>query len=184
LWEKAIHKELVLLKEASTWNLVDLPTNTNIVGSKWVFRTKKDAAGNVVQYKARLAAQSFSQVLGVDYFDMFAPVAKLASICTTLAEATSHDWEIHQINIKGAYLNGELTPDEKLYMQQPPGYPAPNSSGKVCGLVKTLYSLKQSSHHWYQKLVKIMLDKLVFTLNAMSIRLYSSSSMVNMAPLS
>jgi hypothetical protein len=66
LWEKAIHKELALLKEAGTWSLVNPPTNANIVGSKWVFRTKKDAAGNVVQYKARLIAQGFSQVPGVN----------------------------------------------------------------------------------------------------------------------
>jgi hypothetical protein len=116
LWEKAIHKELALLKEAGTWSLADPPTNTNIVGSIWVFHAKKDTAGNVVCYKARLIAQGFSQVPGVDYFDMFAPVAKLASIRTTLAEATSHDWEIHQIDIKGADLNGQLTPNEKIYM--------------------------------------------------------------------
>lgn len=163
LWEKAIHEELALLKEAGTWRLVDPPTDANIVGSKWVFRAKKDAAGNVVRYKARLVAQGFSQVPGVDYFDTFAPVAKLASIRTTLAEAAALDWDIHQIDIKGAYLNGELTDDEKIYMRQPPGYHAPDSSGKVCGLVKTLYGLKQSGRRWYQKLVDIMVDKMGFS---------------------
>jgi hypothetical protein len=157
LWEKAIHEELAFLKEAGTWNLVDPPTDANIVGSKWVFHAKKDTAGNIVCYKACLIAQGFSQVPGVDYFDMFVPIPKLTSICTTLTEATSHDWEIHQIDIKGAYLNGELTLDEKIYMQQPPRYPAPNSSGKVCGFAKTLYSLKQSGCCWYQKLVEITL---------------------------
>jgi hypothetical protein len=83
---------------------------------------KKDAAGNVVRYKARLVAQGFSQVPGVDYFDTFAPVARLASIRTVLAFAAAEDYETGQIDIKGAYLNGELTNDKVIYMKQPPGY--------------------------------------------------------------
>jgi Reverse transcriptase (RNA-dependent DNA polymerase) len=163
LWEKAIQDELGLLHESGTWELTEAPTNANIVGSKWVFRAKKDAAGNVVRYKARLVAQGFSQVPGVDYFDTFAPVAKLASIRTMLMLAAAKDMELHQIDIKGAYLNGELTENERVYMSQPPGYHAPNSSGKVCILQKTLYGLKQSGQHWYQKLVDIMLTKLLFS---------------------
>src|SRR6266545_1576101 len=89
LWEKAIQEELATLKTAGTWELVDAPENANIVSSKWVFRAKKDAAGNVVRYKARLVAQGFSQVPGVDYFDTFAPVAHLASICAVLAFAAA-----------------------------------------------------------------------------------------------
>jgi hypothetical protein len=163
LWEKGIIEELALLKEAGTWELTTPPENANIVGSKWVFRAKKDAAGNVVRYKARLIAQGFSQVPGVDYFDTFAPVAKLASIRTVLALAASKDMEIHQIDIKGAYLNGELTDQETIYMAQPPGYHAQNSTGKVCRLRKTLYGLKQSGRRWYQKLVEIMTVHLAFS---------------------
>jgi hypothetical protein len=155
-WEKAIFEELRTLKEAGTWELVDAPSGANIVGSKWAFRVKKDAAGHVVRFKARLVAQGFSQVPGVDYFDTFAPVAKLVSIRTVLAMATKLDFELHQIDIKSAYLNGELTKDENIFMKQPPGYPAPNSSGKVCHLLKTLYGLKQSGRRWYQKLVEIL----------------------------
>jgi hypothetical protein len=163
LWEAAIHEELKVLREAGTWELTDAPTGANVVGSKWVFRAKKDAAGNVVRYKARLVAQGFSQVPGVDYFDTYAPVAKLASIRTVLALAAAKDMELHQIDIKGAYLNGELTDKETIYMSQPPGYHAPDSSGKVCILRKTLYGLKQSGRRWYQKLVDIMLTKLLFS---------------------
>jgi hypothetical protein len=161
-WEKAIFEELRTLEEAGTWELVDPPSGANIVGSKWVFRVKKDAAGHVVRFKARLVAQGFSQVPGVDYFDTFAPVAKLASIRTVLAMAAELDFELHQIDIKSAYLNGELTKDENIYMKQPPGYPAPNSSGKVCHLLKTLYGLKQSGRRWYQKLVEILVKRLAF----------------------
>ena len=102
-----------------------------MVGSKWVFRAKKDAAGNVVRYKARLVAQGFSQVPGVDYFDTYAPVARLASIRTVLAFAAAEDLETGQIDIKGAYLNGELTDEEVIYMKQPPGYAEKGPDGKT-----------------------------------------------------
>jgi hypothetical protein len=101
LWEKAIQEELVMLKVAGTWELVNAPENANIVSSKWVFHAKKDTGGNVVHYKARLLAQGFSEVPGIDYFDTFAPVAHLALICTVLAFAAAKDYETGQINIRG-----------------------------------------------------------------------------------
>ena len=135
-WEKAIHEELAILKAAGTWEMVDTSDKANLIGSKWVFQAKKDAAGVIVQYKARLVAQGFSQVPGVDYFDTFVPVARLASIHTVLAIAASENYEIHQIDIKGAYLNGELTEKEVLYMKQPLGYPVSPIPGQVCHLLK------------------------------------------------
>ena len=159
LWEKAIEEELATLKAAGTWEVVDAPEGVNVVGSKWVFRAKKDAAGNIVRYKARLVAQGFSQVPGVDYFDTFAPVARLASIRTVLAFAAAEDYETGQIDIKGAYLNGKLTEDEVIYMKQPPGYEERGGASgrvKVLRLVKTLYGLKQAGRRWYQMLVWIM----------------------------
>ena len=163
LWEKAINEELETLRKAGTWELTNPPPDANIVGSKWVFHAKKDAAGNVIRYKARLVAQGFSQVPGVDYFDTFAPVAKLAAIRSVLAMAAAEDLELHQIDIKGAYLNGELTDREVIFMQQPPGYHAPGSAHLVCRLRKTLYGLKQSGRRWYQRLVEIMLTHLGFS---------------------
>ena len=158
LWEKAIEEELATLKAAGTWEVVDRPVGVNVVSSKWVFKAKKDAAGNVVRYKARLVAQGFSQVPGVDYFDTFAPVAHLASIRTVLAFAASEDYETGQIDIKGAYLNGELTDDEVIFMKQPPGYEEVGTDGRVrvLRLRKTLYGLKQAGRRWYHKLVFIM----------------------------
>ena len=156
MWEKAIHEELAVLKAAETWELVDAPIGANIVGSKWVFCAKKDAASNMVQYKARLVVQGFSQVPGVDYINTFAPVAHLTSIRAVLAMAAVNDYEIHQIDIKGAYLNGKLTSKETIYMKQPPGYTDSDQHSRVCHLLKTLYGLKQSGRHWYQVLVQIM----------------------------
>ena len=144
-WEHGIHEELATLEKAGTWELIEPPAGANIVGSKWVFHAKKDAAGNVVRHKAHLVMQGFSQVPGVDYFDTYAPVAKLASIRTVLALAAHLDLELHQIDIKGAYLNGELNDDEAIYMRQPPGYANPDYLRHVCRLHKTLYGLKQSS---------------------------------------
>ncbi|TFY50793.1 hypothetical protein EVG20_g11324 [Dentipellis fragilis] len=145
---------------AGTWVMENAPSGANVVGSKWVFKAKKDAAGNVVRHKARLVAQGFSQVPGVDYFDTYAPVAKLPSMRTVLALATQQDLELHQIDIKGAYLNGELTADEVIYMKHPPGYTPADAEGRVLRLRKTLYGLKQSGRRWYQKLTWIFVDRL------------------------
>ena len=164
LWEKAIEEELMTLRSAGTWEVVDEPVGVNVVGSKWVFKAKKDAAGNVVRYKARLVTQGFSQVPGVDYFDTFAPVARLASIRTVLAFVAAEDYETGQIDIKGAYLNGELTEEEVIFMRQPPGYEEVGADGRkrVIRLRKTLYGLKQAGRRWYHKLVEIM-SKLGFS---------------------
>ena len=108
--------------------------------------------------------QGFSQVPGIDYFNTYTPVAKLTSIRTVLALATHLDLELHQIDIKGAYLNGKLNDDETIYMHQPPGYANPALPHHVCCLCKTLYRLKQSSRRWYQKLVEILVKNLRFKL--------------------
>jgi hypothetical protein len=121
LWEKAIEEELATLKAAGTWRLEDTPPGANIIGSKWVFKAKKDAAGNIARYKARLVTQKFSQIGGVDYDDTYAPVAKLASSCAIIAMANHLCFKLQQIDIKGAYLNGVLNDNKVLFMQHPPG---------------------------------------------------------------
>ena len=154
-WERAIEEELAMLKAASTWRLEEAPPRANIIGSKWVLKAKKDAAGNIVRYKAHLVAQGFSQIGSVDYDDTYAPVAKLASTRAVITMANRLGFKMHQIDIKGAYLNGELQDNEVLYMQHPPGYKSPDAGTRVLRLVKTLYGLKQSGRHWYQKLSSI-----------------------------
>ena len=161
LWEEAMEEELRTLKEARTWEVVDMPKDANVVGLKWVFRAKKDAAGNMVRYKAQLVAQGFSQIPGVDNFNTCAPVARLASIQTALAFGAAEDYKTSQIDIKATYLNGELTSDERIFMRQPPGYKE-ELKGQVLKLLKSLYGLKQAGRRWYQKLVDIM-SKLGFS---------------------
>jgi hypothetical protein len=96
--------------------------HTPLVTCKWVFHIKKDTASKIECYKARLVAKGFTQIYGVDYYDTFAPVAKLASIQTILAIAARNDWDIDLFDFHSAFLNGELDSDEEVFMDQPPGY--------------------------------------------------------------
>src|SRR6266481_4295439 len=146
LWEEAMKTELIALEETGTWVLVERPS-VNIVGSHWVYRLKCDATGKIVKYKARLVAQGFTQALGIDFNETFAPVAKLTSNRIILALAALNDWEVHQVDVKNAYLNADL--DEEIYMMQPPGFAAPGREDWVCLLKKALYGLKQAGRQWY-----------------------------------
>jgi hypothetical protein len=115
-------RELATLEGAQTWELVSRLPGKNVVGSKWVFRIKRNAEGKIQKYKARLVARSFTQVFSQDYYDTFSPVARLASFHAILALATRFDWEIDMFDFIGAYLNGKLDEDEEIYMQPLPGY--------------------------------------------------------------
>jgi hypothetical protein len=154
-WEQAILEELATLKAAGTWVLKEAPPGANIIGSKWVFKAKKDTAGFITRLKAQLVAQGFSQIGGVNYDDTYAPVAQLASSRAIIAMANRLDLLLHQVDIKGAYLNGELNNNEVLYMHHPPGYKPRDAGNHVLCLKKTLYGLKQSGRRWYQRLSSI-----------------------------
>ena len=96
--------ELATLKAAGTWILEEAPPGANIIGSKWVFKAKKDAAGVIAHLKAHLVAQGFSQIGGVNYDNTYAPVARLASSRAIIAMANCLDLLLHQVDIKGAYF--------------------------------------------------------------------------------
>jgi Reverse transcriptase (RNA-dependent DNA polymerase) len=115
-------------------------------------------AGNITHYKACLVAQGFSQIGGVNYDNTYAPVACLTSSHAIIIMSNQLSPELHQVDIKGAYLNGMLNKGEVLYMQHPPGYKSPDVGTCVLQLIKTLYSLKQSGCHWYQKLSSIFVS--------------------------
>ena len=139
-WEAAILEELAMINHFGTYTLVDRPPpGVNVVGSKLVFRTKRDAEGNIAKYKVRLVTQGFTQVPGLDYTDTFVPVSKLESLRVLLALAARENWEVDQMDVKNAYLNGEL--EEEIYMEQPPGFAKPGEEHKVCLLHKTIYGL-------------------------------------------
>ena len=155
-WQEAIKVELATLKAAGTWTVVKRPENTNVVDSKWVFRIKKNSAGEIEKYKARLVARGFTQIHGVDYYETFAPVAKLASVRTILAIAARNNWEVDVFDFHGAYLNGELEDGEDVYMEQPPEYETADRDAFVLKLKKALYGLKQGGRKWYDTLCRTL----------------------------
>ena len=107
-WKVAMDEEIALMTKYKVWEEVDKPDDTNIIGSRWVFRIKRDANGKVLKYRARLVAQGFTQLHGVDFQETFAPVAHLSSIRTVITLAASEDWELHQMDVKSAYLNSPI----------------------------------------------------------------------------
>jgi hypothetical protein len=109
-------------------------------------------AGQIDKYKARLVAQGFPQVEGVDYFVTFAPVAKMSALRTILAIAARNDWDINVFDFHGAFLNGEFDDEEEIYMEQPPDFEFADRRKYVLRLHKTIYGLNQSSRKWYEKL--------------------------------
>jgi Reverse transcriptase (RNA-dependent DNA polymerase) len=143
---------LKALETASTWKIIERPENRNIVKNKWVFRIKKNATGKIEQYKARLVTKGFMQVQRVDYYDTWAPVAKLRSICFLLATATQHRWPIDMFNFHSTFLNGKLNSDKEVFMEQPQGYEESNQQQCVCKLFKSLYGLKQAGRKWFDTL--------------------------------
>ena len=155
-WEEAMKVEIEKLKKWKTWKVVPKPEGVNIVGSKWVFKLKKDANGNVTSHRARLVTQGFTQVHGIDFDDTFAPIARMTSIRTVLALAARYDWEIHQVDVKSAYLYGEIDKDKAVYMKPPPGDIRICSDTEVLQLLKAIYGLKQSGRTWYQVLREIL----------------------------
>ena len=146
-WKKAMKEELDLMAKYEVWDVVDKPEDTNIVGSRWVFRIKRDSNGKILKYRARLVAQGFTQMYGVDFQDTFAPVARLSSIRAVIALAASEDWELHQMDVKSAYLNSPI--DTTVYMRLPPGH---GQEGKVARVKRGIYGLRQSGNLWHKTL--------------------------------
>jgi Reverse transcriptase (RNA-dependent DNA polymerase) len=151
-----MEREIETLECAGTWETVPCPEGKNVIGSKWVFQLKCKADSSIDKYKARLVVRSFTQIYGVDYFNTFSPITKLASIRTILVLAACHDWDVDTFNFNSAYLNGELGEEEEIYMQEPPGFE--ESTGSVKWLRKLLYGLKQAGHWWYDTLTCALND--------------------------
>ena len=145
-WHSAMRSEIESMGDNQVWNLVDPPDGVKTIECKWIYKRKIDMDGNVHIHKARLVAKGFRQVQGVDYDETFSPVAMLKSIRIILAIAAYFDYEIWQMDVKTAFLNGNLTED--VYMIQPEGFVDPNNARKVCKLQKSIYGLKQASRSW------------------------------------
>ncbi|KAK8619691.1 hypothetical protein V6N13_135973 [Hibiscus sabdariffa] len=145
-WLEAMRSEMDSMSENQVWTLVEPPEGIKPIGCKWVFKKKTDMDGNVQTYKGRLVAKGFRQIHGIDYDETFSPVAMIKSIRILLAVAAFHDYEIWQMDVKTAFLNGKL--EEDVYMTQPEGFVAPEDARKVCKLQRSIYGLKQASRSW------------------------------------
>uniref|UniRef100_A0A2N9EJL0 CCHC-type domain-containing protein n=1 Tax=Fagus sylvatica TaxID=28930 RepID=A0A2N9EJL0_FAGSY len=152
LWQQAMTEELQALEKTHTWDLVDLPHGKSAIGCKWVYKIKTKSDGSIERYKARLVAKGYAQEYGIDYEETFAPVARITSVRSLLAIAAVHQWPLFQMDVKNAFLNGDLT--EEVYMQAPPGYS--DCPDKVCLLRRALYGLKQAPRAWFAKFSSIV----------------------------
>ncbi|CAM8942689.1 unnamed protein product [Rhodiola kirilowii] len=154
-WKEAMKREIDALEKNETWTLEKLPPGKNIIDSKWIYKIKYKANGEIERYKARLVARGFAQVEGVDFHETFAPVAKLVTVRTLLAVAVKRGWEVHQLDVKNAFLHGDLK--EEVYMRVPEGF-AKKGETRVCRLKKSIYGLKQASRNWYQKFTESLVS--------------------------
>jgi len=142
LWKKTVQSEMDSIMSNGTWEMVDRPYRCKPMGCKWVFKKKFRPDGTIEKYKTRLVAKGYIQKEGEDYFDTYSPVACLTTIRVLLSLAVSHGLLVHQMDVKTAFLNGEL--EEEIYMDQPDRFVAKGHEGKVCKLLKSLYGLKQA----------------------------------------
>ena len=136
------------LRKNGTWEIVDLLRDKKTIGCKWVFSVKYRADDSIERYKARLVAKGFTQTYGIDYQEMLTPIVKINSIQVLLSLAMNSNWPLHQLDVKNAFLNGDL--EEEVFMSLPLGFEERFSVNKVYRLRKSLYSLKQSSRDWFE----------------------------------
>jgi len=141
--------ELNSMAQNCVWDLVEIPEGYKRVGCKWVFKTKRDSHGNIERCKARLVAKGFTQKDGIDYKETFSPVSKKDSFRIIMALVAHYDLELRQMDVKTAFLNGDLEDD--VYMDQPVGFIEEGKKHVVCKLKKSIYGLKQVSRQWYLK---------------------------------
>ncbi|GJR36109.1 putative ribonuclease H-like domain-containing protein [Tanacetum coccineum] len=155
-WVEAMQEELLQFKLQNVWVLVDLPKGHRAIGTKWVYRNKKDERGIVVRNKARLVAQGHTQEEGIDYDEVFAPVARIEAIRIFLAYASYMGFTVYQMDVKSAFLYGQI--EEEVYVCQPLGFEDPDHPDKVYKVVKALYGLHQAPRAWYDTLATYLLS--------------------------
>ncbi|GJZ04007.1 putative ribonuclease H-like domain-containing protein, partial [Tanacetum coccineum] len=155
-WVEAMQEELLQFQIQNVWVLVDCPKGVRPIGTKWVLKNKKDERGIVIRNKARLVAQGHTQEEGIDYEEVFAPVARIEAIRLFLAYASYMGFTVYQIDVKSTFLHGTI--DEEMYVMQPPGFQDPQFPHKVYKVVKAMYGLHQAPRAWYGTLSKYLLD--------------------------
>ncbi|KAK0575374.1 hypothetical protein LWI29_038069 [Acer saccharum] len=155
-WVLTIQEELNQFERNEVWTLVPRPKNAHVIGTKWIYRNKYDEDGNIVRNKARLVAQGYSQIEGIDFEETFAPVARLESIRLLLSISCVHKFKLHQMDINSAFLNGFL--QEEVFVEQPKGFVDAHHPNHVYLLKKALNGLKQAPRAWYERLTQFLVD--------------------------
>jgi hypothetical protein len=145
-WQAAMDEEITAIERNETWELAELPKGHQSIGVKWVYKKKMNAQGEIERYKARLVAKGYRQKAGIDYDEVFAPVARMETIRLLISQAAQFKWPIYQMDVKSAFLNGVL--EEEVYVEQPPGYMKAGHESSVLKLKKALYGLKQAPRAW------------------------------------
>ena len=136
-----MHEEYESNMKNYVWDVVPRPKDKSVVTSKWIYKIKHGADGSAEKYKARFAARGFSQKEGIDYDDIFAPVACYTTIISIIALAAMQGWSLHQMDVKTAFLHGSIK--EEVYVEKPLGFKVQDRDSHVCKLKKALYGLKQ-----------------------------------------
>ena len=155
-WRDACKDEITSIEKNKTWSLVDLPAGVKPIGLKWDFKLKHNSDGTINKYKARLVAKGYVQRHGIDFDEVFALVARIETIRVLIALAASNTWEVHHLDVKTAFLHGDLKED--VFVSQPEGFITKGSEEKVYKLHKALYGLRQAPRAWNIKLNKILRD--------------------------
>ena len=155
-WIDAMNEEVKSMKDNDVWDLVPFPEGVKPIGCKWIFKTKRDSKGDVERYKARLVAKGYTQKEGIDYKETFSPVSSKDSFRTIMALVVQFNLELHQMDVKTAFLNGDI--DETIYMMQPENFVLGDTKRMVCKLKKSIYGLKQASHQWYFKFHQVIIS--------------------------
>ena len=139
-WRNAMQEEIDAIEKNKTWQLVEKPNDKEAIGVKWVYKVKHNLNGSIQRTKARLVVKGYVQHHRIDYNETFAPVARLDSIRAIIALAAQKGWNLYQLDVKSAFLNGELK--KEVYVQQSQGFVIKGQEEKVYRLKKALYGLK------------------------------------------
>ena len=139
-WIEAMDDEINGIEKNKTWELVDLPEGKEVIGVKWVYKTKSNVEGKIERHKAKLVVKGYKQKQGIDYEETFAPVARMETVRAVFSIAAQNKWKVYQMDVKSAFLNGVLM--EEVYVEQPFGYEKKGQEHKVFKLKKALYGLK------------------------------------------
>ncbi|CAH9060191.1 unnamed protein product [Cuscuta europaea] len=149
-WTQAMEEEIKAIEKNQTWDLVTLPRDRSVIGLKWVYKTKYNSDGSISKHKARLVAKGYAQQEGIDYEETFSPVARFETVRIVLALAAQWKLPVYQLDVKSAFLNGDLLED--VFVEQPVGFVKKGEEDNVYKLKKALYGLKQAPRAWYDKI--------------------------------